>query len=77
MILGVQQYSKCKGYASSFEWVGPYYDTTPKDSYGRRLCQVVGIDALHFSRNPANQYKPELVMRELLKVSNIQITKYT
>ncbi|RXG73462.1 Poly(ADP-ribose) glycohydrolase [Armadillidium vulgare] len=65
----VEQYSKCKGYASNFEWVGPHDDKTPRDNYGRRLCQVVALDALRFTKNPSAQYKPNLILRELQKAS--------
>ncbi|XP_042228893.1 poly(ADP-ribose) glycohydrolase-like isoform X2 [Homarus americanus] len=67
IITGVEQYNDSTGYASTFSWKGSHEDTTPVDAWGRRLCQVTAIDALHFTRQPQVQYRPTFVRRELNK----------
>lgn len=41
-------------------------DTTPRDAYGRRLCQLVAVDAVQFRRKQV-QYQKEFLKRELNK----------
>lgn len=67
IITGCEQFSRASGYSSSFRWEGPYDDQTPMDQWGRRLCQVTAIDALHFTKQPNVQYEPFYVNRELNK----------
>lgn len=67
IITGCEQFSRGSGYASTFCWDGPHEDTTPLDKWGRRLCQVTAIDALHFTKQPNIQYKPTYIIRELNK----------
>ncbi|CAF3789345.1 unnamed protein product [Rotaria sp. Silwood1] len=65
-LIGCEQYSKYKGYGDSFKYDGDFRDNTPRDSWGRRWCHVVAIDAIYF-REPSEQYHMTLVERELLK----------
>lgn len=67
IITGVEQFNRGSGYASSFCWAGSYQDPTPVDSWGRRMCQVTAIDALHFTKQPQVQYRPIVIGRELNK----------
>ncbi|KAK8385582.1 hypothetical protein O3P69_016390 [Scylla paramamosain] len=67
IITGCEQFSRASGYSSSFRWEGPHEDKTPMDQWGRRLCQVTAIDALHFTKQPNIQYEPFYVNRELNK----------
>lgn len=66
-IVGCEQFNKYKGYASTFEWIGDYKDTTPIDPYRRRRCAIVAIDAILF-RNKSSQFKEDMMCRELNKV---------
>lgn len=47
--------------------IGEHRDDTPWDNSRRKLCAVVGIDALKF-RSTADQFKADLMLRELNKV---------
>ncbi|XP_037803475.1 poly(ADP-ribose) glycohydrolase-like isoform X2 [Penaeus monodon] len=67
IVLGVEQFNKGVGYASNFRWAGSHKDTTPWDPWGRRMCQVTAIDALHFTKQPRIQYRPNFILRELNK----------
>ena len=67
-LIGVEQYNTSEGYASTFKWTGTCTDQTPYDNWGRRMCQVVAIDALSF-KNPTAQYQANLINREILKVN--------
>eukprot|EP00124_Ichthyophonus_hoferi_P002216 Ihof_evm5s142 gene=Ihof_evmTU5s142 len=66
ILMGCEMYSKYRGYASTFEWAGPAYDTTESDMYGRKLSQVIAIDALVFN-SYQQQFKTKLLTRELTK----------
>lgn len=66
-IMGVERFNYYNGYASTFEWIGDCKDQTPLDSFRRRKCTLVAIDAVPF-RNKSQQYQEEMVMRELNKV---------
>jgi len=66
---GCEQYSKYSGYSDTFRFEGDYIDTTPRDEYGRRMCQIVAIDAVPF-RKKQIQYQREFILRELNKVLN-------
>lgn len=64
---GCEQYSRYSGYSETFRYEGDYLDTTPRDAYGRRLCQVVAVDAVPFRRSET-QYQRRFLLRELNKV---------
>ncbi|GAB0097343.1 Poly(ADP-ribose) glycohydrolase [Sergentomyia squamirostris] len=65
-VIGAEQFSEYSGYAGSFSWKGNFVDDTPRDSCGRRKCQIVAIDALYFDEG-AHQYQARLMIRELNK----------
>nr|XP_053646880.1 poly(ADP-ribose) glycohydrolase-like [Cherax quadricarinatus] len=67
IITGAEQFNSGNGYASTFCWADSYVDCTPVDTWGRRMCQVTAIDALHFTKQPQVQYRPSFVIRELNK----------
>ncbi|KAK3865460.1 hypothetical protein Pcinc_028936 [Petrolisthes cinctipes] len=67
IITGVEQFNSGNGYSSTFIWGGSCQDTTPRDLWGRRLCQVTAIDALHFTKQPQIQYRESFIKRELNK----------
>lgn len=67
IVTGTEQYNIASGYASTFSWTGSHQDSTSRDIWKRRLCQVVAIDALRFT-HPKVQYRPNLIVRELNKV---------
>lgn len=66
-IMGCERFSAYEGYSSSFQWNGDYLDTTPLDSFRRRKCTIVAIDATLF-RARHLQYKEDMLKRELNKV---------
>nr|CAD7458771.1 unnamed protein product [Timema tahoe] len=66
IVTGCERYSNYVGYGDTFEWLGDYLDTTPRDSSGRRLCTVAAIDALNLSSVTA-QFAPNCLRRELNK----------
>lgn len=70
IITGVEQYSKYKGYSSTFKWAGDFVDETPRDNCGRRRTSVLAIDALFFTQAEA-QFKSRNIIRELNKVCSI------
>ncbi|CAF0940650.1 unnamed protein product, partial [Didymodactylos carnosus] len=67
-LIGCERFSSYKGYSRTFAWSENYIDETPKDSWGRRLCHVVAMDALRFEV-PKIQYQFEYIQRELIKAS--------
>lgn len=66
IIVGCERFSKYAGYGHSFEWVSDFKDDTPLDSYGRRHCSIVAMDALCFSKPSSQFFLPNLV-REVNK----------
>lgn len=66
-IMGFERFNDYKGYGPSFEWNGDYKDETPFDSYRRRKCSLVAIDAHPFEKG-ADQYREFMLKRELNKV---------
>lgn len=68
LIMGCERFSKYTGYASTFTWTGDYLDLTPFDSFNRRKCSIVAIDAILF-KHKAAQYSDEMLLRELNKVN--------
>lgn len=67
-IMGFERFSDYKGYGPSFEWAGDYFDETPLDSFRRRKCTLVAIDAMPFPKGGAPQYREYMLKRELNKV---------
>uniref|UniRef100_A0A915ETV3 poly(ADP-ribose) glycohydrolase n=1 Tax=Ditylenchus dipsaci TaxID=166011 RepID=A0A915ETV3_9BILA len=66
-IIGAEMYSDYTGYGDSFQWVSHERDLNcPRDEYGRFLCEVVAIDALHY-RSKAMQYNRGYIRREINK----------
>lgn len=52
----------------NYNWfLGEYDDKTPWDDSRRKMCSIVAIDALQF-RDSADQYREDLMIRELNKV---------
>ncbi|XP_054288703.1 poly(ADP-ribose) glycohydrolase isoform X2 [Macrosteles quadrilineatus] len=66
IINGCERFSMYKGYSDNFEWAGNFEDQTPRDSFGRRYCTVVAVDATRFP-NPKVQYSANNINRELNK----------
>lgn len=69
IVTGCEQYSRYRGYGQSFKFDGNYVaDKRPRDTYGRRLCRIVAIDATEYSRDDRKmQYKEKFFLRELNK----------
>lgn len=72
LITGAEQFSEYSGYSDGFKWAGNYRDDDRgmgRDRYGRRLRQVVAMDALRFAGQTAieGQYAKEQIDRELFK----------
>lgn len=65
-ITGVERYSCYSGYASSYKYRGNYEDTSLRDQWGRRLTEVVAIDA-HVFHCYLDQFRPWSLKRELEK----------
>ncbi|CAF0712185.1 unnamed protein product [Adineta steineri] len=53
-LIGCEQFSTYTGYANTFKANADYIDKTPKDSWGRKLCHVVAMDAIYYE-NPLIQ----------------------
>ncbi|KAK3740796.1 hypothetical protein QZH41_010077 [Actinostola sp. cb2023] len=66
IMTGAQRYSNYTGYAHTFKWAGDHDDQTPRDSWGRRHCQVVAIDAQVF-HSYTDQFRTGFLKRELDK----------
>lgn len=66
IITGCQQYNDYYGYSYRFRWNGDYDDRTPSDHHGRRLAQVVVMDAKKYF-DPLSQFNNDDVRRELNK----------
>lgn len=67
IMIGCEQFSAYKGYASSFEFAGDFVDDTPVDKNGRRKCRIVAIDAQNYSNCKRQQYAETSILRELNK----------
>lgn len=65
-IMGIERFNYYDGYASTFKWTGDYEDRTPFDSFRRRKCSLVAIDAVPF-HSKSQQYQEEMLKRELNK----------
>ncbi|XP_033644445.1 poly(ADP-ribose) glycohydrolase-like isoform X1 [Asterias rubens] len=66
VIKGVERFNDYTGYANTFQWTGDFQDNIPRDSWGRKETEIVALDALVF-RNFSDQFKPQLLRRELNK----------
>ncbi|CAF1629844.1 unnamed protein product [Rotaria magnacalcarata] len=66
LLIGCEQFTTYSGYADTFKFKDNFIDTTPKESWGRKLCHVVAMDAIEF-KDPATQYTFENMRRELIK----------
>jgi len=66
VMIGCEQYSTYKGYASTFSYNGDFKDQTPVDSFRRKKSLVVAIDALHY-KNVHEQFTEDKILRELRK----------
>ncbi|CAF4100753.1 unnamed protein product [Adineta steineri] len=64
-LIGCEQFSTYTGYANTFKANSNYIDKTPQDSWGRKLCHVVAMDAIYYE-NPFTQYTVENMARELI-----------
>lgn len=72
-IMGAERFSNYKGYRFSYEWTGDHKDNTSCDSFRRRKCSIVAIDARPFRLvNDPIQYKENMLKRELNKVRYAQ-----
>lgn len=67
VIVGCERFSNYSGYGHTFEWIGDFQDETPLDSFGRRHCSIVAMDALCFS-NASSQFSLSNLAREVNKV---------
>lgn len=67
VIGGCQQFNDYDGYGSTFKWTGVHADVTPLDECGRRKCNIVAIDAIHFQEK-RHQFTDAAMRRELNKV---------
>jgi len=65
-LMGCERFSSYKGYSRTFEYKEDYIDSTPKDTWGRKLCHVVAMDAIAFY-NRAHQYTIKNMKREIVK----------
>ncbi|CAF0733922.1 unnamed protein product [Adineta steineri] len=65
-LIGCERFSSYRGYSTSFQFKDNYIDETPKDSWGRKLCHVVAMDAIAFY-NRSSQYTIKNMKRELIK----------
>lgn len=66
LMMGCERYSSYAGYADTFEFVGDYVDGTPRDTFRRRICTNVAIDAWKF-RARHWQYEEQALHREANK----------
>ncbi|ESN94977.1 hypothetical protein HELRODRAFT_193682 [Helobdella robusta] len=68
LVTGAERFSSYEGYSHTFKWSRPYHDAAPllDDKHGRRLTQVVAMDALYFT-DEGEQFTEEKTARELNK----------
>lgn len=68
LITGAEKYNCYSGYAEAFQWKSRFNDTTLRDRYGRRMRQIIVMDALYFSaQDKLKQYSKVNIDREILK----------
>lgn len=65
-VTGAERFSDYEGYAHTFRWAGNHVDQIARDSWGRRCCSIVAIDANIF-RCYTDQFEDGLLKRELDK----------
>ncbi|RMZ94362.1 poly(ADP-ribose) glycohydrolase-like, partial [Brachionus plicatilis] len=66
IIRGSEQFSTYSGYAWSFKWSGNFEDNIQKDKCGRKMTDVLAIDALYYQDSKI-QYKKKFIDREITK----------
>jgi len=66
VIVGVEQFSKYKGYADTFTFDGQFQDSVLRDSSGRKETSIVAMDAIRFN-NIEEQFLKKSIDRELNK----------
>jgi len=66
LVTGCERFSNYTGYGSSTQWVSDHCDSNKHDSWGRRITQIVAIDARVF-RNLPSQLLDHNLQRELKK----------
>ncbi|KAI8797222.1 poly(ADP-ribose) glycohydrolase, partial [Biomphalaria glabrata] len=67
IMTGCERFCKYTGYSDTFKFAGNYIDQTSWDSWGRRMIDVVAMDALVVRGNPRDQFKLYPLKRELNK----------
>lgn len=68
LMIGSEQYSEYKGYATKFEFLGDHKCTKQLDERDRKKNYVVGIDALDFrGRDSSTQFETSSMRREMNK----------
>jgi len=67
IITGSERFSAYTGYGDTFQWSGRYNDVTPIDKLGRRMTNIVAMDAIKIKGDPFTQYSPNNIERELNK----------
>lgn len=68
VITGAEQFNEYANYADKFKWKGSFKDTLPRDKYGRKMRQIIAMDALYFHwKAIGSQYDHEKIDRELTK----------
>ena len=65
-LVGCERFASYRGYSRSFQFKEDFVDTTARDTWGRRLCHVVAMDAIAFY-NRSRQYTMGNMKRELIK----------
>jgi len=68
IIIGAEQFTKAKDYASSLQYGGTFNDPTPTRSDGALASYICAVDALDFrDGSQERQFSPSFVLRELTK----------
>jgi poly(ADP-ribose) glycohydrolase len=68
LIRGTEQFSVYSGYGFSFEYAGPYVDTSPVHEDGFRDSLVVAYDALAYYADSLQQFSQKDLLRDINKV---------
>lgn len=75
-LIGAEQYSKYKGYASKFFFNGDHSDEKiPIDILNRKDINLLVLDAIHFSTTES-QFTYSKILRELTKVKKKNLTEH-
>ena len=64
---GYERFSNYTGYASTYKFESDFIDNSRRDSLGRKLVQMVAMDAIPYYGNVAAQYLTENITRDLNK----------